>query len=218
MAEPDIRVLVSNTGDASPSGESANKIRDNLQQAFSHSPVNVKVQASTASVRGIRDSIITGLQDIKIDIGANVNYTGMGGSGGQGSSDRRSAGQRSALGVGIDYSAADAAKSEAEKLNAIKAAHEAWSKKIIATVGRTNTKLKAEAERIPDAVIREDAIREINERTNGVVDIVQRLAKSTDKLVPSDLGPLDEAVNYLSRATAEANALYKAVEKLQNKL
>lgn len=72
MAEPDIRVLVSNTGDASPSGESANKIRDNLQQAFSRSPVNVKIQASTASLRGIRDSIIKELKDLKVDVTANV--------------------------------------------------------------------------------------------------------------------------------------------------
>lgn len=217
MAESGIQILVSNTGGASPSGESANKIRDNLQKAFSQSPVNVKIQASTASVRSIRDSIIAGLKDIKIDVAANIRYSD-GGSGGSGGSGGRAAGRRSALGVGIDYSAADAAKSEAEKLSAIKTAHEEWSKKIIATVGRTNTKLKAEAERIPDAVIREDAIREINERTNSVVGIVQRLAKSTDKLVPDDLGPLDEAVNYLGRATSEANALYNAVEKLNNKL
>ena len=83
MAEPDIRVLVSNTGDASPSGESANKIRDNLQRAFNHSPVHVKIQASTASLRGIRDSIIKELQNIKIDVAANVktDTTGAGGSG-----------------------------------------------------------------------------------------------------------------------------------------
>ena len=72
LAEPDIRVLVSNTGDASPSGESANKIRDNLQQAFNHSPVHVKIQASTASLRGIRDSIIKELQNIKIDVAMSI--------------------------------------------------------------------------------------------------------------------------------------------------
>lgn len=72
MAEPDIRLVVSNTGDASPSGESANLIRDNLQKAFSHSPVHVKIQASTASLRGIRDSIIKELKDLKVDVTANV--------------------------------------------------------------------------------------------------------------------------------------------------
>lgn len=216
MAEPDIRVLVSNTGDDSPSGASANKIRDNLQQAFSRRPAYLRLGISKGSLSEIRNRILAELKDIKIDIGANVGFVGVNnGSGGTGGGR---VGQRSAIGVGIDYSAADAAKSEAEKLNAISVAHDEWSKKIIATVGRTNTKLKAEAARIPDAVIRDDAVREIDTRTNSVIAIVQRLAKSTDKLVPSDLGPLDSAVNYLNRATSEANALYTALEKLQNKL
>ena len=77
MAESGIQILVSNTGGASPSGESANKIRDNLQQAFSRSPVNVKIQASTASLRGIRDSIIKELANLNIDVSANVKTNGV---------------------------------------------------------------------------------------------------------------------------------------------
>lgn len=115
MAEA-LHITVVNTGDASPSGESANKIRDNLQKAFSQSPVNVKVQASTASVRSIRDSIIEGLKDIKIDIGANVNFTGTGdGSRGAGGSGGRRVGQRSASSISTSTKLRRAAQEQMQR-------------------------------------------------------------------------------------------------------
>lgn len=57
---PDVRILVGNLGDASPSGESANLIRNNLQAALSASPIKAKVivdttgsETSTAGVRAM---------------------------------------------------------------------------------------------------------------------------------------------------------------------
>lgn len=62
MAEPDIRVLVSNTGDASPDGKSASKIRDNLQKAFNAKPAYLKVEMHSKSTHEIK----TALQNVKI--------------------------------------------------------------------------------------------------------------------------------------------------------
>lgn len=49
MAEPDIRILVGNLGDASPTGKSATLIRDNLQAALSASPVKAKIVLDTGN-------------------------------------------------------------------------------------------------------------------------------------------------------------------------
>lgn len=75
MAEPDIRLLVSNTGDASPNGKSANKIRDNLQQAFSRRPAYLRMGISSTSLKEIRNRILSSLEGIKLDITANVKNT-----------------------------------------------------------------------------------------------------------------------------------------------
>ncbi len=57
---PDVRILVGNLGDASPSGASANLIRNNLQAALSASPVKARIivdvtgsDASAASIRAV---------------------------------------------------------------------------------------------------------------------------------------------------------------------
>lgn len=80
MAQPDIRILVGNTGDASPSGQSANKIRDNLQQAFSRRPAYLQMGISKGSLDNIRKRLLSSLQDIEIDVVANVKTQGSGSS------------------------------------------------------------------------------------------------------------------------------------------
>lgn len=84
MAEPDIRILVSNTGDAAPDGKSAAKIRDNLQKAFNAKPAYLKMDIHSKSLHDIRTKIENSLQGITVDISGK--YSGPSGSGGNGGS------------------------------------------------------------------------------------------------------------------------------------
>ncbi len=100
---PDIEILVGNTGGASPSGESASLIRNNLQQAFSKTAADISLTVSSASIDKMREQLRKQLSGITIDVGIGASK-GTGSRGGSATgSVGSSGGAKSSEGV-RDYS------------------------------------------------------------------------------------------------------------------
>lgn len=88
MANPDIKLLIGALGGENPSGESADKIRKELQKAFEVSPLKIKVGLDKASAADIAKQIKDQLKNINIDLSGSTGSGSKGGSGKRsGSSD-----------------------------------------------------------------------------------------------------------------------------------
>lgn len=179
----------------------SNEANHQADGIFAQKPIVIDVSINQESIVQIRNAIIDGLKDIRIDVSGT----------GDGTSSTKGRRQRSALGVGIDYTEARKESDPQTKANLIKSANQQWAKELMGVVARTQAQLESAASRLPDSIISAAAIKAIRGRVAEVNGILSRLGASTEELLPSDLGALDDAVNVL-------NQVVPSFRKRQNEL